>query len=259
MAKQAVALLVHQNPEQVNNLISLLEKDFDIYIHIDKKSAIEIASLNCKNVWKQVEVKWGGFGMVEATMLLYKKIIGTDIPYTHVILLSGDSLPVKSTDHISAFLNDNPGVSFLENVKAGEVTLERRRLIWYNSDFRKKISGLQRLLYPLMFVRALQRRFKWYRSTKGFERTGSQWTILAMEHLQHLVNHCNLPIYKTVAVPDESFVQDHFYNNNIAHSENLIYANWSIPRGYSPEFIDESKHKFLLDSKYLFARKYKPA
>ena len=258
MSKQAVALLVHQNPSQVNALIKILSHDFDIYIHIDRKSRMQASELHNKKTWKEIEVKWGGFGMVEATMLLYRKILAAGIPYTHIILLSGDTLPVKTPSFISQFLGEHDGISFLENNKAGELTLERRRLVWYNADFRKQIKGWRTLLYPLLFVRALQRKLKIYRSTSGFERTGSQWTILAIKHVQHLLDHCRVDKYRTVAVPDESFVQDHFFNNNIPHRDNLIYAHWGTPRGYSPDFIDETVYHRLKSDKFLFARKFRP-
>jgi hypothetical protein len=195
--------------------------------------------------------------MVEATMLLYKKIIATGLQYTHIILLSADTMPVKTTPYIADYLNAHTGISFLENEPAGEVTLERRRLFWYSPDFKKEIKGIKRLWYPFSIIRGIQRKFKLYRSTKGFERTGSQWTILAMQHVEHLLNNCKISAYRTVGVPDEAFVQDHFFNNKIPYRDTLIFANWGTPRSYSPELIDAHKYRELLNSPYLFARKFK--
>ena len=138
MPKQAIALLVHKDVSQVNTLIKLLEKDFDLFIHIDKKSSLQPQDIACKNTWKEYKVHWGGFDMVEATVFLYRKIIDTKIPYTHIILLSGDVLPVKPNEYITDHLSANAGVSFIENNPANELHLDRRRFIWYNGDFKTK-------------------------------------------------------------------------------------------------------------------------
>src|SRR5205085_12463274 len=105
MRKQAVALLVHRDLFQVNTLINILQQTFDVYVHIDKKSEIRPEDIPCPNVWKMFSVHWGGYDMVETTVFLYKKILATGIPYTHVILLSGDALPVKSNSFITDFLS----------------------------------------------------------------------------------------------------------------------------------------------------------
>ena len=93
---------------------------------------------------------------------------------------------------------------------------------------------------------------------KGFERTGSQWTVLALEHVKHLVGKCRLSKYRFMAVPDESFVQNHFTNYDLPHEKNLIYAHWPGKRSLSPNYIDEHTFLLLLNSPYLFARKLRP-
>jgi hypothetical protein len=258
MRKQAVALLVHRELNQVNALIALLQSTFDVFVHIDKKSDISPESIATKNVWKEITVHWGAFNMVEATMFLYKKILATGIPYSHVILLSGDALPVKSNKYITEFLNAKPGVSFLENRPADEVCLERRRLYWFNEDLKKHVRGLRKFLNSFRMIRWIQRRLRFWRSIKGFERTGSQWTILALQHVQHLVDNCRLSEYRYMAVPDESFVQNHFTNFGLPYERNLIYAHWPGKRSLSPNYIDEATFMSLITSHYLFARKVRP-
>src|SRR5215218_4991483 len=124
MRRQAVALLVHRDVTQVNALIGILRPSFDIYVHIDKKSDITPEQVDAKNVWKEITVYWGAYNMIEATVFLYRQILATGIPYTHVILLSGDALPVKSNKYITDFLSARPDVSFLENKPADALRLE---------------------------------------------------------------------------------------------------------------------------------------
>ena len=258
MRRQAVALLVHRDVSQVNALINILQTSFDVFVHIDKKSDISPKSIASKRVWKEITVHWGGYNMIEATVFLYRQILATGIPYSHVILLSGDAVPVKSNAYIADYLNAHPGISFLENRPADDVCLERRRLYWFNEDLKKTVRGISRFLNSFKMIRWIQRRLQIWRSTEGFERTGSQWTILALPHVQHLVHKCRLSKYKFMAVPDESFVQNHFTNYSLAHQKNLIYAHWPGKRSLSPNYIDEETFLSLLTSPYLFARKLRP-
>jgi hypothetical protein len=258
MRRQAVALLVHRDVTQVNALIKILRVSFDIFVHIDKKSDITPEQIDAKNVWKEVTVRWGAYNMIEATVFLYRQILATGIPYTHVILLSGDALPVKSNIYISEYLTARPGISFLENKPADDVRLERRRLYWFNEDLKKHARGVRKFLNSFRMIRWLQRRLCIWRSIKGFERTGSQWTILALEHVRHLVDNCRLSKYRFMAVPDESFVQNHFTNYGLPYERNLIYAHWPGKRSLSPNYIDEHTFILLINSPYLFARKLRP-
>jgi hypothetical protein len=258
MRRQAVALLVHRDVTQVNALIDILRPSFDIYVHIDKKSDIMPGDVQTKNVWKEITVNWGAYNMVAATVFLYRQILATGIPYTHVILLSGDALPVKSNKYITEFLNARPGISFLENKPADDLRLERRRLYWFNEDLKKRVRGIRKFLNSFRIIRWLQRRLCIWRSVKGFERTGSQWTVLALEHVKHLVANCRLSKYRFMAVPDESFVQNHFTNYKLPHERNLIYAHWPGKRSLSPNYIDEHTFLLLINSPYLFARKLRP-
>lgn len=256
MPRQAIALLVHQNAAQINELIKLLEKDFDIYIHIDKKSSLKPETIACSNTWKEFKVHWGGFAMVQATTFLYRKILATKIPYTHIILLSGDALPVKSNEFIVDYLKMNPGVSFMENDPANELYLDRRRLIWFRGDFKRQKTYVDKLKNPFWFIRGLQKALNLKRSIKGFERAGSQWTILSMEHVRHLLEKCSFSEYRFMAIPDECFVQNHFTNYHLPYNDNLVYAHWPEKRMSSPDFIDEKTFLTLVRSKYLFARKF---
>ena len=61
-----------------------------------------------------------------------------------------------------------------------------------------------------------------------------------------------------MAVPDESFVQNHFTNFGLPYERNLIYAHWPGKRSLSPNYIDEATFMSLITSHYLFARKVRP-
>ena len=73
--KIAFIILIHEYNEQQKKLIKHLSKDFDVYVHIDKKLNINIEDIDYKNVFafKEYKVYWGSFNQICATLLLYKE------------------------------------------------------------------------------------------------------------------------------------------------------------------------------------------
>lgn len=73
--KIAILIQCHKNPEQINQLIDVLSHpDIDVIIHVDKKSAIT-NKINSKGKSvsfvpdkKRVDVRWGTFSQVKATL-----------------------------------------------------------------------------------------------------------------------------------------------------------------------------------------------
>ena len=130
--------------------------------------------------------------------------------------------------------------------------LNSQTLIWFNEDIKKR-TGLNSIF---RLIRLIQKKLGLKRSVKGFERTGSQWTIVSLEHARHLLKYCKFSSYKSRAVPDESFIQDHFYNYQLPYNDSLIYAHWQDKRSHSPQVIDEFTFEALSKLPYLFARKF---
>lgn len=56
MSRQAIALLVHQEVQQINKLIKVLATDFDLYVHLDSKSDIPLESINSSNKWRKYNI-----------------------------------------------------------------------------------------------------------------------------------------------------------------------------------------------------------
>ena len=76
--KMAIAMQCHANSEQINKIIEFFDDDdIDIYIHIDKKSNIKSEIVTRNNVYildNNINVKWGQYSQVEATLELFKRI-----------------------------------------------------------------------------------------------------------------------------------------------------------------------------------------
>lgn len=116
----AYLILAHKNPEQVKRLVRLL--DSDVYIHIDRKSDMDkfhISDPKVKYINKRVNITWGGFSMIKATLKLIN-VARNNNNYDYYILLSGDDYPLRSLDELESFLIEHRQYSFIEYDKFDE-------------------------------------------------------------------------------------------------------------------------------------------
>ncbi|MBR5523581.1 MAG: hypothetical protein IKV82_08975 [Akkermansia sp.] len=93
----AYLILCHANPVQVNALARYLaDGGHDVFIHIDAASSIRDAVQGGERIHvleRTVAVRWGGWEMVQAMLLLMRAAVATGRDYRYVHLLSGQCLP----------------------------------------------------------------------------------------------------------------------------------------------------------------------
>lgn len=105
--KIAVLILIHKYTEQQKKLISTLSKNFDLFVHIDRKTNIREEDISSDRVhaYKRYKVYWGSFEFIAATLFLLRK--SSEIGYDRYIIISGEDCPIKSNSQISAFFENN--------------------------------------------------------------------------------------------------------------------------------------------------------
>lgn len=103
--KLAFLIQCHKNADQINQLIGALSHpDIDLYIHVDKKSEItQQIRINNSNVTilsdeERVDVRWGTFSQVQATLNLLKRSYRKK--YDFYWLISGQDFPLVSAESI---------------------------------------------------------------------------------------------------------------------------------------------------------------
>lgn len=115
-ARHAYLIIAHNNFEQLQTLITLLDDERnDIYLHIDKKSG-EVprfhtvrSRLTCID---RMKVYWGGHSQIQCELALMRAAAPGHYGYYH--LLSGIDLPLKTQDQIHAFFRENDGKEFID-------------------------------------------------------------------------------------------------------------------------------------------------
>lgn len=117
--RHAYLILAHNEPEILKILVEMIDDERnDIYIHIDKKSDInQFLPINVHHsnltLTERIKVNWGGWSMVEATLLLLstaRKKGG----YGYYHLLSGVDLPLKTQAYIHSKLDASPTLEYFD-------------------------------------------------------------------------------------------------------------------------------------------------
>ena len=140
-------ILVHAYPKMLERLVNRLQyPDADIYIQLDKKADIrQFKNLQYNDnvffVENRVKTEWGNYSIVEATLAGFKHILDTQIPYSHINLLSGQDYPLRPLVEFHAFLAKNLDRSFMHSLSlAGDEWEDGKdRLVKYSlGDYRFK-------------------------------------------------------------------------------------------------------------------------
>ncbi len=273
--KIAIAMLCHKNVEQINALLrAMAHDDIYFYIHVDKKSGIDRETITGKNVYvlnkdSSVDIQWGGFGMIEATLRLIETISQATAKFDYIWLMSGQDWPLRSANEIVEYVEQHRGEDFIEILPSDE-------------SFERGYFKRNDLYYPTWMVSnelhiKIVKHLFWLatggkKSTKIFKRKskiekfyyGSQWWLLSSQTVNSMTqflrsNKWFIDYFKNSLVPDESFFQT-LYGMIDSVSEvkpAVCFVNWkSNPN--SPEVLTSDDMNRITEIKrsYLVARKF---
>lgn len=259
MKKHAFLILAHNQPSLVCHLVRALSSpSSETFIHIDRKSECDFGELPKEiRVISTQTVRWGGIGMVQATLDLLVQSTKCQ-RYETYTLLSGSDFPIKSISEIIETLN----------------ATERNRIdYWHDEDiswhkryqryFFNDVPGIRgRVLNALSrrFAKILPKR-KFYRELKPY--FGSQWWTLTRSGVESVLSfNADNPGFarycQKVHIPDEMFFHTILLNvlgEEQMKREPLRYLDWADKQA-NPKILDESDETALRNSNALFARKF---
>lgn len=126
---QACIITAYHKFDQLMALIEILQKKFEIYVHIDKKSdpswKMKIKESEHVHVYSKFHVNWGGSNHLKAIVYLMNEASqNPDISYFHII--SGEDWPVRSLDEIYSHFEGNNEIDLL-TTKFSDATLEWKK------------------------------------------------------------------------------------------------------------------------------------
>lgn len=267
MSKHAYLIIAHNNFEQLQQLVNLLDDDRnDIYLHIDKK-AKSFTKDTIKTKYSKlfltdrVSVKWGGHSQIESELILLKAATKNHYNYYH--LISGVDLPLKSQDHIHEFFEKNDGKEFIEYdpvANENKLFYERTQYYYFCANIYGRTSNpiyLPLKLFEWVSLK-LQKIFKFRRKEIIPLYKGANWVSITDKLANYVVENEDIirkQFYYSFCA-DEVFLQSIAmaspYKENIVN-DYLRAIDWErgMPYIYRKEDVSD-----LLSSRYLWGRKF---
>ena len=231
--KQAILIMAHDisNLEILNKQLKVLDSEyFDIFIHIDKKSKIEMEDIEkCKvsklNIYKEIKVYWGHNSQVNCELFLIKKALENEEKYDYLHLISAVDFPLKRPKEIHAYFNEQYGKEFVhfESLTMSEIKKNWIRLYRFVKDKNGK-SLLRRIDRKLMRLQILLKIDRTKKYDIGFY-TGLNWFSITDEFAKFVIAKTeDLKKLRYTANADEIFLQTIIYNSEF--KENLYYQGF---------------------------------
>lgn len=271
MAKIAFILLAHKDPEGVIAQARRLTATGDfLSIHYDARaSRAEFASIRAALAdnprvtfaARRYRCGWGQWSLVAATLSALRAAIDAFPAASHVYMLSGDCLPIKSAAYAHAFL-DREDADYIESFDFFESdwikTGFRGERLHYRHWFNERTQS--RLFYAAFEV---QRRLGLTRTVPAGMRVmiGSQWWCLRRDTVEKILTFADarpdvVRFFRTTWIPDETFFQT-LVPHLVPRTEIrrraltfLIFTDYGLPVTFHDDHLD-----LLLGEDALFARK----
>lgn len=123
--KPAFLVLAHSDPAGLYRLLSRIAPHARVFVHLDRKAKIEDyarcrASDNVHFVENRVDVKWGGFSMVEATINLIQAALSSGQDFSHLVLISGSCYPIAPIEETVEQLGNEPERNYIKYIDMRE-------------------------------------------------------------------------------------------------------------------------------------------
>lgn len=274
--RHAYLIIAHNQFELLKLLLKCLDHpQNDFYIHIDKKvktvdfedikSVVKYSGLTFTD---RVSIRWGGFSQVESELVLMKSAIKGRYDYYH--LLSGVDLPLKTSEQILRFFEENNGTEFIHfsNMSYCKSDNVIRRVKYYYPF--QEIFGKEEGIYYYIsrFMLKIQRLLKVNRLKNcNMEIScGAQWFSITGNLASYVVENekkikclckngfCVDEIFLQTLVYNSDFIKKVYkFNDNEDYISSMRYIDWK--RG-TPYTFQKEDYEELINSDYLFARKF---
>lgn len=270
--KHAILIMAHANFSQLKLLVSLLDyEEFDLYIHINSKSSNWKNELIENSVFranlyfvKRVAVSYCDYSQVEAIKSLLQESTSRGYDYYHII--SGADLPLMRHDDFLDFFRENNGKEFVGF--AQKVNYNFVRHYWFLSNLRRTASPFisKILIWQNKLMQNLQSfcRINVVRGYNGKPRKGYDWWSITHAAAVYVLEKEPefKSFFKYAYCPSEWLVQTILYNS---HFKENLYDTLDQNRGSmrnidwqrgTPYVWKEADFEYLINSKYLFGRKF---
>lgn len=272
--KIAFLVLAHRSPAQTGRLCDRLSSDCTrAYVHVDAKADIAAFARAVGDptviLDTRVDVRWGAWGMVEATLALIDRAL-SDAP-DHLYLVSGQDYPIKPLELIvqTVAAADCEWMTVFP-MSTGGVDKPRRRitnrfqpLLHMSRPWARRLRLVTHGLNMLLPQRDPER----YAPGVALYGGASWWCVSAPTMRRMRALHAERPgliaLFKRAQNPDEAFFQTSLMAvaADRPRRANPTHVRWDKSRGAaeSPEVLTIADLDALRASDRLLARKFDAA
>ncbi|ROI07867.1 hypothetical protein EGI11_09340 [Chryseobacterium sp. H3056] len=274
--KHAILITAYKDFQQLADLVDEFPAaDYNVYIHIDKKSKVEekvisnlLSNENVKCVERKYVINWGGLNHLNAFLHL-SRIALQDAENIYFHAITAQDFPLKNTKYFNQLLLSQDGdqkgyMEFFTLPKPSWKNGGIDRLEYYHlythfnvlSKRGKKIISL---------VLKIQKKLNFKRPINFKEKLhgGSTYWTLPRNILQFLIDYTKRKpaIYqrlKNTQIAEEIYVQTVLMNSEHAKNmvnDNLRFMDWANGDGLGPAFLNINNYEEIMKSNKLFARK----
>jgi core-2/I-Branching enzyme len=214
--KKIILIHAHNNIKLLNDLIDVLfSENHTIYVNVDLKSKIDVRYINDKArlIKQRINIHWGRFSQVMATINSLIEIEENEKNYEHVIFISGQDFPIVNNNVIDSFLV--PGQEYIDNVpicENGWAVNDRYEKFYLGNNKSQQIIALfiNSIATRTIGKRRMPHNYKSY--------GGSQWWMLTNECIKYILDFVQhnkkfVNFFRFVIHSDEMFFQTIIMNS----------------------------------------------
>ena len=262
--RQVFLICAHKDMDQLNGLVGQLrDPDFLVYVHLDRKSALDPARLHlqARPVRERVAVRWGGVSHVAATLASLRQVLCEVPQFDKLILLSAQDFPLLPNKLLKAELARMRGNELIETAPiAADGWRVMHRYAYFhrgggNPAERLACAAANRVLRLLGRTRRLPDGFTPY--------GGSCWWALSRDCVSELLRLADahprlLRFCRSVQSPDELFFQTLVMHSRFASRvlpDNFRHIQWPTGGACHPKVLDEGDFERIRTSSAHFCRK----
>jgi hypothetical protein len=262
--KQVFLIHAHKDLPQINALVEQLRDDeFIIYVNLDRKSALDPAQLHpgARLVDKRIDVRWGGFSQVEATLNSLRQVVREVPQFDKVVFLSAQDFPLLPNGRLKQELARVAGRELIDSnpIRPGGWPVAFRYQYFYREG-----SGRGQRLACALANRVLRLCNRTRRLPRNLEPYGgSSWWALSRPCLLALLERIErepaiVGFFRTVLCPDELFFQTLVMNSPFRDKvlpNNFRYIQWPEQGARNPKVLEEADFERIRASDAHFCRK----
>lgn len=262
--KQAFLICAHKDMDQLNGLVrQLCDPDFRVYVHLDRKSALDPAQLHptARLVRERVAVRWGDVSQVESVLASVRQILLEVPDFDKLIFISAQDFPLLPNHLLKAELARMRGYELIETAP---IAASGWRVMHRYAYFHRDSGRLAERLACVAANRALRLLGRTRHLPDGFvPYGGSCWWTLSRNCVRELLRLADahprlLRFCRSVQSPDELFFQTLVMHSRFAGRvlpQNFRYIQWPQGGACHPKVLDEDDFERVRASGAHFCRK----